>query len=86
MIAAIAITTLGGYLLAGLLFAVPFVLVGVQRIDPHAVHGTLGFRLLLVPGTIFFWPWLAARWLRGGRPSPEENMAHRHADRRRPQP
>ncbi len=77
MIAAYLLIFIGFYLLAGLAFAVPFALVGVGEIDPHAAHGTWGFRLLLVPGTILLWPLLAHRWLRGVHEPPEERNAHR---------
>ena len=40
------------YGICGLLFVVPFVLVGVNQIDPHAGHASWGFRLLIIPGTV----------------------------------
>lgn len=69
------------YLVGGLLFAIPFVLVGVKRIDPHAAHGSWGFRMLIFPGTVFLWPLLARRWLAGAGEPPEERNAHRSAAR-----
>lgn len=75
----IALGIVGVYLAAGLLFAVPFVLTGVKRIDPHAAHGSWGFRVLIIPGTMFLWPLLARRWLRGVHEPPEERNAHRCA-------
>lgn len=71
----------GLYLAAGLLFAVPFVLRGVNRIDPAAPGSSWGFRLIIVPGVVALWPLLARRWLRGLSP-PEERNAHRRAARR----
>jgi hypothetical protein len=68
------------YLVAGWLFAVPFVLYGAGRIDPRARGGSVGFRLLILPGTAALWPLLALRWLRGASP-PEERNAHRCAAR-----
>ena len=70
-----------GYLLVGLAFAIAFSLFGAKRIDPHALHGTWGFRLLIIPGAIVLWPLLARRWLAGAHEPPEENNAHRHAAR-----
>ncbi len=52
------------YLLCGLAAGVPFVLRGVDRIDPAARGTSLGFRLVILPGTITLWPLLIARWIR----------------------
>lgn len=71
--------SLAAYLAGGFLFAVPFVLIGVNRIDPHATHGSWGFRILIFPGTIFLWPLLARRWLSGASEPPKECNAHRSA-------
>jgi hypothetical protein len=68
----------------GVVFAVPFVLVGAGRIDPLARTGTPGFRLLLVPGAAALWPWLLARWLRSDGSPPEERTPHRVAARGAP--
>ena len=78
MIAAFLIL-LGAYLGCGLLFAIPFVLVGVNRIDPHAANGSWGFRLLIIPGTMAFWPLLLRRWATGAKEPAEECNAHRRA-------
>ena len=80
MIAALLIA-LGIYLLCGLVFAVPFALLGVKKIDPHAAHGSWGFRLLILPGTMAFWPLLLKRWASGAKDPPEECNAHRRASR-----
>jgi hypothetical protein len=81
MIAEALLLLAGLYLACGLAFAVPFVLVGVGRIDPHAAHGSWGFRVLIVPGTMFLWPLLARRWLKGVHEPPPENNAHRCASK-----
>jgi hypothetical protein len=65
--------------MVGLAFAVPFVLRGVQRIDPLARDATVGFRLVIVPGVVIFWPLLAARWALGARRPPVEVNPHRLA-------
>ena len=79
MIAAAFLILLGIYLACGFLFAVPFVLFGVKKIDPHAAHGSWGFRLLIIPGTMAFWPLLLRRWMKGVHEPPEECDAHRRA-------
>ncbi len=73
---------LGGYLLLGMLFAVPFAFIGAQRIDPHAAGAGWGFRLLLIPGAVAFWPWLLHRWRTGVHEPPVERTAHREAARK----
>lgn len=69
------------YALAGAAFCVPFVARGVTRIDPQAAGSPIAFRLLIVPGTIVFWPLLLLRWAAGSVAPPVELNAHRKAAR-----
>ncbi len=64
------------YLWFGLAFAVGFVLFGASRIDPGAREGSLGFRLIVIPGVALLWPLLAWRLARG-HGLPVERNAHR---------
>ena len=82
MIAATFLLVLGVYLVCGLVFAIPFALVGVKWVDPHAAHGSWGFRLLIIPGTMALWPLLLRRWATGSEEPPEECNAHRRAARK----
>ena len=66
------------YFFAGLIFAVPFLLLGVQRMDSDATGWKIGFRLMILPGVCAFWPLFAVRWVRGKR-TPTERNAHRQA-------
>ena len=81
MIAATFLILLGIYLACGLLFAMPFALFGVKKIDPHAAHGSWGFHLLILPGALAFWPLLLRRWRKGISVPPEKSNAHRVAAR-----
>lgn len=73
------------YLAIGIVFAVPFAIRGAKRIDPAATSGTLGFRLLILPGAALLWPWMLYRWARRRDGPPEERNAHRlAATRKRP--
>jgi hypothetical protein len=82
MIAEVLLLAAAIYLLCGLVFAIPFALIGAGRIDPHAAGGSWGFRLLILPGSAFLWPFLAQRWARGFHAPPEERTAHRCASRK----
>lgn len=73
------------YVGTGLLFAPAFVSRGVQRVDPSARGAGWGFRALILPGTVIFWPLLAIRWAVGSMHPPSELSAHRRrAVARRP--
>jgi hypothetical protein len=84
MIIAPVLIVLGLYLACGIVFAGPFVLFGVQRIDPAATRGSWGFRALLIPGAAAFWPLLLYRWLTGVTAPPEEKNSHRSRSARPP--
>lgn len=58
------------YLTVGVLFAIPFAFRWVRRLDPVAGHGSVGFRLLILPGAILLWPLLFRRILAGGDQPP----------------
>lgn len=55
------------YAVLGLLFAGPFIIRGVTRLDPAARGTSLAFRLAILPGTVALWPVLARKWA-GGSP------------------
>ncbi len=67
---------LRGYLLIGFVFAIVFVIFLVPRVDEGAKGGTIGFRLLIIPGVTVFWPLFVLRLLRG-KTKPTERTAHR---------
>ena len=52
------------YLLIGFLFAIAFAVKGVQKIDPVAAESNWKFRLLIIPGSMAFWPMLLKKWLK----------------------
>ena len=58
------VATLAVYGLTGAVFAVAFVLFGIQRVDRVAEHSPIGFRLIVMPGVAVLWPLLLSRWLR----------------------
>lgn len=61
------LTVAGAYALVGVLFAIPFAWRGAGVLEPVAREGTLGFRLLILPGAATLWPLLLYRWWKAAR-------------------
>jgi hypothetical protein len=76
-LAAVFVFALLAYAALGFLFAVAFVSSGVTRMDPEAQGTKLGFRLIIIPGVMAFWPLLLKRWIRGATEPPLERNPHR---------
>lgn len=70
-VAQLIVSVLALYLGVGLIFGVAFVWRGAPRIDPAARGTSLGFRLLILPGSAALWPLLARRWWRATRAGAE---------------
>jgi hypothetical protein len=51
------------YAVVGIIFAVAFVMVGVKHVDDATESSTLGFRILILPGSAALWPVLLLCWL-----------------------
>jgi len=75
-IAQLVIVIVKGYLMCGLAFAIPFLLFGIHRVDHSAKDSTMPFKLMVLPGTMLFWPLLLTRLIRG-KEKPTECNAHR---------
>jgi len=64
MVIGIILLVIEVYLALGLLFSIPFVIKGVTVIDPEGALGTKWtFRVIIIPGTIIFWPVLLKKWI-----------------------
>jgi hypothetical protein len=59
--AKLLVAAMGLYLSLGAIFAVGFALRWAGRLDPVAREGSTGFRLLILPGAMLLWPYLAFR-------------------------
>jgi hypothetical protein len=59
------------YLAMGFLFAIPFVIKGVNKVDEGAHGGSIGFRIIIIPGTMVFWPLLLKKWLKAAKTKSE---------------
>ena len=68
---------LTAYATIGFLFALVFVIVGVQRLDSEAHGSGVGFRALIMPGVAAFWPLFLHRWMSGVADPPVEKNPHR---------
>jgi hypothetical protein len=77
----VIVYTLAVYASLGLVFAVPFVWLGVQRLDSEAQGSGIGFRLLILPGVAAFWPMFVYRWNRQIAEPPIENSPHRSSSK-----
>lgn len=63
MIVSIILIVIAFYLAIGFLFAIPFIIKGVNKIDEGAHGGSVGFRIIIIPGTMVFWPILLKKWI-----------------------
>ncbi len=53
------------YLLMGVLFVIPFLMKGLNKVDEGAHGSTIGFKIIIIPGVIIFWPVLLSKWMKG---------------------
>jgi hypothetical protein len=57
-------TLLGLYLLCGFLFAMVFIFKGINKVDEGAHGSSAGFKIIIIPGIMVFWPVLMKKWIR----------------------
>ena len=62
------VTAMGLYFATGLIVALAFVFLGVQKIDPAAETMPTRARVLILPGAIVLWPLMALKWVRQTEP------------------
>jgi hypothetical protein len=67
MILEIILTFLATYFLCGFIFAIIFIIKGIIKIDENARGSSIGFRIIIIPGAIVFWPLLLKKWLNANR-------------------
>jgi hypothetical protein len=60
-LATVLVAGMKAYLAVGAGFAVWFAVRGAKRLDSAGRAGTIGFRILLLPGATLLWPALLAR-------------------------
>ena len=52
------------YLAVGVLFVIPFLIKGLNKVDEGAHGSTIGFKIIIIPGVIVFWPVLLSKWMK----------------------
>ena len=52
------------YLALGVLFIIPFLMKGLNKVDEGANGSTIGFKIIIIPGVIVFWPVLLSKWMK----------------------
>jgi hypothetical protein len=57
-------TIVGIYLICGFVFALAFVFKGARVIDEGARDSTIGFKIIIIPASMVFWPLLLTKWIR----------------------
>lgn len=65
------------YLVTGTFCGVVVSFFGIKHLDPAAKNGTIGFKLLIIPGLSVFWPFFMYRWMKGISEPPVESNSHR---------
>jgi len=76
-IAKVFVDVLAIYATLGVLFALAFVTTGISRVDSEAKGSAWGFRVIIFPGVVAFWPLLLSRWVRGIAEPPTQRDPHR---------
>ena len=66
---------MGLYLVAGLVFAVIFLIKGIEKTDEGAHGGTWGFKLIIIPGILALWPVLLKKWIKAKTITHDETAA-----------
>jgi len=60
------------YLVVGIIFAIFFLRKGIEKMDTAAHGSGIGFRLIILPGTIALWPVLLKKWMNVKKKSHDE--------------
>ena len=55
------------YLLLGVFFVIPFLIKGITKVDEDSLNSSIGFKIIIIPGVIVFWPLLLKKWMRASQ-------------------
>lgn len=60
------------YLCCGFVFALVFIFKGARVVDEGAHDSSIGFKIIIIPGTMVFWPVLLKKWIRASKNQPHD--------------
>jgi hypothetical protein len=60
-------TLLGLYLFCGFVFALVFIFKGLNKVDEGAPGSSVGFKIIIIPGSMIFWPLLLKKWIKASK-------------------
>jgi hypothetical protein len=60
----IILLVVAAYLAVGVVFVIPFLVKGLTKVNSSAQGGTIGFKIIIIPGVIVFWPVLLSKWVK----------------------
>lgn len=64
-IVSIGLILAGIYVLVGLGLAIFWTIKGLELVDETAAGATKGFKAIIFPGLVAFWPWILRKWMQG---------------------
>jgi hypothetical protein len=76
MLVQILLMIVAVYLACGFIFMIPFIIKGVNVTDEGAHGSSIGFRIIIIPGVIVFWPILLRKWIRVRKNFMDQTEAH----------
>ncbi len=53
------------YILAGVGFAIFWTIKGLETVDGATAGSTKGFKAIIFPGLVAFWPRILRKWMQG---------------------
>ncbi|MEO8770223.1 MAG: hypothetical protein ABI402_09070 [Ferruginibacter sp.] len=66
-------TVIGIYLIGGLMFSIIFISKGLKVLDEGSHGAGIGFKLIILPGCMVFWPFLLKKWMKAKTLSAVDN-------------
>ena len=55
------------YFCCGFVFALAFIFKGAEVVDEGAHESGIGFKIIIIPGIMVFWPMLLNKWIKASK-------------------